>query len=350
MWQFHPTGIYGAGTLVTEGCRGEGGYLINAEGERFMERYAPNAKDLAGRDVVARSMVIEILEGRGCGPDKDHVLLKLDHLGEETLNLRLPGICELSRTFAHVDPVKEPVPVVPTCHYMMGGIPTNVGGQAITQDENGNDVFIDGLFACGEAACVSVHGANRLGGNSLLDLVVFGRAAGLHIEKLLRDGDDALEATEEDIQRAMARLERLNTTTEGESVAEVRKALQNCMQLYFGVFRDGESMEEGLRQLGEIGERVRKTKLTDRSNAFNTDRIEALELDNLFEVAYATAVSAVERKESRGAHARNDFTERDDENWLKHSMYFPLEKRVGKRDVNFAPKTVDTFEPKIRTY
>ena len=180
--------------------------------------------------------------------------------------------------------------------------------------------------------------------------MVFGRAAGLHIEKLLRDGDDALEATEEDIQRAMARLERLNTTTEGESVAEVRKALQNCMQLYFGVFRDGESMEEGLRQLGEIGERVRKTKLTDRSNAFNTDRIEALELDNLFEVAYATAVSAVERKESRGAHARNDFTERDDENWLKHSMYFPLEKRVGKRDVNFAPKTVDTFEPKIRTY
>ena len=350
MWQFHPTGIYGAGTLVTEGCRGEGGYLINAEGERFMERYAPNAKDLAGRDVVAPSLALEILEGRGCGPDKDHVLLKLDHLGEETLNLRLPGICELSRTFAHVDPVKEPVPVVPTCHYMMGGIPTNVGGQAITQDENGNDVFIDGLFACGEAACVSVHGANRLGGNSLLDLVVFGRAAGLHIEKLLRDGDDALEATEEDIQRAMARLERLNTTTEGESVAEVRKALQNCMQLYFGVFRDGESMEEGLRQLGEIGERVRKTKLTDRSNAFNTDRIEALELDNLFEVAYATAVSAVERKESRGAHARNDFTERDDENWLKHSMYFPLEKRVGKRDVNFAPKTVDTFEPKIRTY
>jgi succinate dehydrogenase / fumarate reductase flavoprotein subunit len=350
MWQFHPTGIYGAGTLVTEGCRGEGGYLINADGERFMERYAPNAKDLAGRDVVARSMVIEILEGRGCGPDKDHVLLKLDHLGEETLNLRLPGICELARTFAHVDPVKEPVPVVPTCHYMMGGIPTNVGGQALTQDEQGNDQSIPGLFACGEAACVSVHGANRLGGNSLLDLVVFGRSAGLHIEEQLRGGFETDGATDEDIKRAMARLDRLNSASEGESVADVRKDLQNCMQLYFGVFRDGKSMEEGLVKLEAIGKRVRNTKLTDTSNAFNTARIEALELDNLYEVALATAISANERKESRGAHARNDFTERDDENWLKHSLYFPLDKRIGKRDVNFSPKTVDTFQPKIRTY
>ncbi|PAV26285.1 succinate dehydrogenase subunit A [Tamilnaduibacter salinus] len=350
MWQFHPTGIHGAGTLVTEGCRGEGGYLINAEGERFMERYAPNAKDLAGRDVVARAMVLEILEGRGCGPEKDHVKLKLDHLGEETLNLRLPGILELSRTFAHVDPVKEPIPVVPTCHYMMGGIPTTVGGQALGQDEDGNDVEIDGLFACGEAACVSVHGANRLGGNSLLDLVVFGRSAGLHIEKLLRDGPEAMEASQDDIDRAMARLDRLNNATEGEDVAQVRKDLQDCMQLYFGVFRDEDSMREGLSKLDELGKRVGNTRLADRSNAFNTARVEALELDNLYEVAYATAVSALERRESRGAHARNDYTERDDENWLKHSLYFPLEKRLGKREVNFAPKTVDTFQPKIRTY
>ncbi len=350
MWQFHPTGIAGAGVLVTEGCRGEGGYLINKDGERFMERYAPNAKDLAGRDVVARSMILEILEGRGCGPDGDHVYLKLDHLGEDVLHSRLPGICELSETFAHIDPVKEPIPVIPTCHYMMGGIPTNVGGQALTIDAEGNDQLIDGLFACGEAACVSVHGANRLGGNSLLDLVVFGRAAGLQIEKMLSEGYHLDDATDDDLDRAMVRLNKLNNSTSGESVADVRAELQKTMQLYFGVFRDGDSMQTGLELLKEIRNKTENLYLEDKTQAFNTARIEALELQNLMEVAEATAIAAEERKESRGAHARNDFTERDDENWLKHSIYFPTEKKVGKRDVNFAPKTMEPFPPKIRTY
>jgi succinate dehydrogenase / fumarate reductase flavoprotein subunit len=350
MWQFHPTGIAGAGVLVTEGCRGEGGYLINKDGERFMERYAPNAKDLAGRDVVARSMILEILEGRGCGPDGDHVYLKMDHLGEEVLHSRLPGICELSKTFAATDPVKEPIPVVPTCHYMMGGVATNIGGQAIGQDENGEDYIIDGLFACGEVACVSVHGANRLGGNSLLDLVVFGRAAGLHIEKQMREGYDVKDATQENIEAAMARLNRLNTSTGGEKVADVRKELQSTMQLYFGVFRDGESMQKGLALLKELRQKVENLHLEDKSQSFNTARIEALELENLMEVAEATAIAAEVRKESRGAHARNDFTERDDENWLCHSIYNPVNKAITKRAVNFAPKTVPAFPPKIRTY
>ncbi|MDA5563126.1 succinate dehydrogenase flavoprotein subunit [Cobetia sp. MMG027] len=350
MWQFHPTGIHGAGVLVTEGCRGEGGYLVNKDGERFMERYAPNAKDLAGRDVVARSMVMEILEGRGCGENGDHVFLKLDHLGEEVLNKRLPGISELSKTFAHVDPTNAPIPVVPTCHYMMGGIATNVHGQAIAQNEDGTDRIVNGLYAVGEVACVSVHGANRLGGNSLLDLVVFGRAAGKYIESALNEGIEYLEPTQNDIDSALVRLNRWNESESGESVPELKRELQQIMQNSFGVFRQEDKMEEGVKQLSELRERIAKAGLADKSQVFNTARIEALELDNLMEVAEATAIAALTRKESRGAHSRYDFPDRDDENWLKHSLFFPNEKRVGKRDVNFAPKTVERFEPKIRTY
>ncbi|MBU3007209.1 succinate dehydrogenase flavoprotein subunit [Cobetia amphilecti] len=350
MWQFHPTGIHGAGVLVTEGCRGEGGYLVNKDGERFMERYAPNAKDLAGRDVVARSMVLEILEGRGCGENGDHVFLKLDHLGEEVLNKRLPGISELSKTFAHVDPTNAPIPVVPTCHYMMGGIATNVHGQAIAQNEDGSDRIVNGLYAVGEVACVSVHGANRLGGNSLLDLVVFGRAAGKYIESALNEGVEYLEPTQSDIDAALVRLNRWNESESGESVPELKRELQQIMQNSFGVFRQEDKMEEGVKQLSDLRERIAKAGLSDKSQVFNTARIEALELDNLMEVAEATAIAALARKESRGAHSRYDFPDRDDENWLKHSLFFPNEKRVGKRDVNFAPKTVERFEPKIRTY
>ena len=349
MWQFHPTGIHGAGSLVTEGCRGEGGYLVNADGERFMERYAPNAKDLAGRDVVARSMVMEILEGRGCGPEKDHVFLKLDHLGADVLNSKLPGICELSKTFAHVDPIKEPIPVVPTCHYMMGGTPTNIHGQAFSKNDE-KDFMVSGLFSVGEAACVSVHGANRLGGNSLLDLVVFGRAAGKHINEELKSGGGVDKASNEDIELAMSRLNTLNESESGYEVADVKKQLQTCMQSYFGVFRRGEFMEKGVKELKEIREKSENLYLKDKSIAFNTNRVEALELQNLLEVAEATAISAMMRDESRGAHARDDFPERDDENWLCHSLYDPVEKKLGKRDVNFVPKEVEAFPPKMRSY
>ena len=351
MWQFHPTGIAGAGSLVTEGCRGEGGYLLNKDGERFMERYAPNAKDLAGRDVVARSMMTEIREGRGCeGPWGTHLKLKLDHLGRDVLESRLPGVCDLAKTFAHVDPAVEPIPVIPTCHYMMGGIPTNVDGQALQIDANGQATPIQGLFACGEIACVSVHGANRLGGNSLLDLVVFGRATGMHLGEALAANVEAREASASDLETAMARTNRWNNTQKGEDPVQIKKDLQQCMQLNFSVFREGDAMESGLQELKEIRERLQNARLDDTSSEFNTQRVECLELDNLMETAYSTAVAANFRQESRGAHSRADFPERDDENWLVHSVYRPVDDSMVKREVNMSPKTREAFPPKARTY
>lgn len=350
MWQFHPTGIAAAGCLVTEGCRGEGGYLINKNGERFMERYAPHAKDLASRDVVSRSMALEIREGRGFDfRGVSCVKLKLDHLGADVINLRLPGIRELSLTFAQVDPITTPIPVVPTCHYMMGGIPTNVHGQAITVDANGNDRIVEGLYAVGECACVSVHGANRLGGNSLLDLVVFGRAAGMHVQQSLEEGLELLSASDSDMQAAMTRINRWDSSTKGETVHDIRTALQKTMQNDFGVFRTEKFMREGLQKLTDLRERLKHAYLSDKSAVFNTARIEALELDNLMEVAYVTAIAALERKESRGAHSREDFPNRDDANWLKHIVVFN-DGKTTVRPVNMKPLTVEPFQPKERVY
>lgn len=351
MWQFHPTGIAGAGVLVTEGCRGEGGYLLNKDGERFMERYAPNAKDLASRDVVARSMMIEIREGRACdGPWGPHLKLKLDHLGKEVLESRLPGICELSRTFAHVDPVKEPIPVIPTCHYMMGGIPTQVSGQAIVQSLTGQDSEVQGLFACGEIACVSVHGGNRLGGNSLLDLVVFGRSTGLHLGETLAAQTEARSASSSDIEASLSRYMRWEESKSGEDPVQIRKDLQRCMQNNFSVFREGEAMATGLEELKVIRERLKNAHLADKSTEFNTQRIECLELDNLMETAFSTAVAANFRTESRGAHARFDYPDRDDANWLCHSIYHPETETMTKREVNMSPVHREAFPPKVRSY
>ncbi len=352
MWQFHPTGIAGAGTLVTEGCRGEGGYLINKDGERFMERYAPHVKDLASRDVVSRSIALELRAGKGFDPQGvDHVKLKLDHLGADLIMSRLPGIRELSMEFAGVDPIYEPIPVVPTCHYSMGGIPTNIHGQVLTKN-HGKESIVDGLYAVGECACVSVHGANRLGGNSLLDLVVFGRAAGLHVQELWSANQlpEMHYVTDEDIDVSLLRYQRWQDSTGGENPAVIRDEMQRVMQEDFGVFRTGEIMEQGLQRLQGLRERLAHAQLLDKSEVFNTERVTALELDNLMATAFATALSAIARTESRGAHSREDFPQRDDKNWIKHTLYFAADDRIDYRPVNTTPKYVEPLEPKERVY
>jgi succinate dehydrogenase / fumarate reductase flavoprotein subunit len=349
-WQFHPTGVAGAGVLITEGVRGEGGILLNANGERFMERYAPNLKDLASRDVVSRSMDQEIKEGRGCGPHKDYVLLKLDHLGPEVINKRLPSIREIAIKFANVDPIKDPIPVVPTIHYQMGGIPTNIHGQVVAPKDGDPNTIVNGFYAIGECACVSVHGANRLGTNSLLDLLVFGRAAGNHIVdlQLQRRQHKPLPAGAGDA--SVGRLARLDGATSGEQVADVANELRKTMQAHCGVFRNQQLLTQGVAKVMEIERRVARIAIKDKSKTFNTARVEALELDNLIETAKASIVSAEARQESRGAQARSDFPDRDDVNWLKHTLWHRDGNRVSYKPVQLTPLTVDSFPPKTRTY
>ena len=349
-WQFHPTGVAGAGVLITEGVRGEGGILLNAQGERFMERYAPNLKDLASRDVVSRSMDQEIKEGRGVGPHKDHVLLKLDHLGPDVILKRLPSIREIALKFANVDCIREPIPVVPTIHYQMGGVPTNVHGQVVAPKDGDPNAIVNGLYAVGECACVSVHGANRLGTNSLLDLLVFGRAAGNHIVAQNLPAQTHLPLPRDAGDASRARLARLDGAASGESVPEVAQEIRKTMQAHCGVFRNQELLAEGARMIMELDARVARTAIADRSRVFNTARVEALELDNLIETAKATIVSAEARRESRGAQARSDYPNRDDANWLKHTLWYRDGNRLAYKPVNLKPLSVEAFPPKARTY
>jgi len=350
-WQFHPTGVAGAGILITEGVRGEGGYLLNKNGERFMERYAPNAKDLASRDVVSRAMTTEIKEGRGCGEHADHVLLKLDHLGAEVIMQRLPGIREIAIKFANVDPIRDPIPVVPTVHYMMGGVPTNYMGQVVAPEGASKEAIVPGLYAAGECACVSVHGANRLGTNSLLDLLVFGKASGEQVIKDLRGQPTPHRSVPKGAGDAtLARLNRLDTAQSGERVADVLTDLRRTMQAHCSVFRFPEELHKGVQKMQEIEQRSLRTFIADKSRVFNTARVEALELENLVEVAMATMISAEARKESRGAQAREDFPGRDDRNWMKHTLWYKDGNRLDYKPVHLKPLTVPTMEPKVRTY
>ncbi len=356
-WQFHPTGVAGAGVLLTEGCRGEGAILVNGNGERFMERYAPTLKDLAPRDFISRCMDQEIKEGRGCGPNKDYVLLKLDHLGADTIHKRLPSVYEIGVNFANVDITKEPIPVVPTIHYQMGGIPTNIHGQVVIQKGDVHNEVVNGLYAVGECSCVSVHGANRLGTNSLLDLLVFGRAAGNHIVDYIKTSKAHKELPKDAAERTLARVSRLDNATSGEYAQDVANDMRASMQQYAGVFRTQKSMDEGVVKIAALRERVNAINLKDKSKVFNTARIEALEVENLIEAAQATIVSAAARHESRGAHSVDDYADsaehpngRNDKEWHKHTLWYSEGNRLSYKPVQMKPLTVDSVPLKVRTF